>query len=86
MYWLCAGSRFRCKIVCGDVFSSASDALFSSDVFLYDHGLFFFLIYLIVAIVTMKKALCYCQFIAIKYIQCISLLSFQPYALFFLVL
>lgn len=42
MYWLCAGSRFRYKIVCGDVFSSASDALFFSDVFLYDHGLFMF--------------------------------------------
>lgn len=40
MYRLCTGTRFRCKIVCGDVFSSASVTLFFSDVFLYDHVFF----------------------------------------------
>lgn len=54
-------------------------AFIFSDVFLYDHGLFllgfFSFVILIVAIVTIKKALCYCQFIAIKYIQCIFLVS-----------
>lgn len=84
MYRLCAGSRFRCKIVCGDVFSSASDALFSVMYFYMTMVCLFYFIFLlfypIVATVTIKKALCYCQFIAIKYIQCIFPFSFQPQA------
>lgn len=66
---------FRCKIVCGD-------ALFSVMYFYMTMVCLFFLsllFYRIAAIVTIEKALCYCQFIAIKYIQCIFLFSFQPY-------
>jgi len=74
-------------VVCGDIFSVQPVVLyFQWCIFLYDHGLFIFfhlLFYQIVAIVAIKKALCYCQFIAIKYIHCIFLFSFQLYAFVF---
>lgn len=78
MYWLFIGSRFRCKIDRGDVFSSASETLFLVMYFYMTMFFFLLLFYQIVAIVIIQKALCYCQFIAIKYIQCIFMFSLQP--------